>query len=125
MDVANTGASTSTNTERKFGVHIVTARTVSFPVGGEYYEVFFENGYGCSIIRHQYLYGGDRGLWEIAVLHGPDQRLCYKSPITNDVIGYLTEDQVTDYLDQIAQLPSDPECIHSHVYTPVTPVTPS
>lgn len=111
--------------ERKFGVHIVTPREVSFLYKNESYQINFENGYGCSIIRHKYSYGGDRGLWEIAVLHGPDQRLCYKSPITVDVIGYLTEDQVTDYLDQIAQLASDPECIHSHVYTPVTPVIPS
>lgn len=104
------------NAERKFGIHITTARTVAFPgSSGEYYEVSFENGYGASIIRHKYSYGGDRGLWEIAVLHGTGKRLCYKSPITDDVLGYLTEEQVTDYLDQIAQLPVNNECIHSDI----------
>lgn len=93
-----------------FGVHIVTSRTVSYPDGGEYYQVDFENGYGCSIIRHKYSYGGSKGLWEIGVLH--TGKLCYKSSITEDVIGYLEEPQVADYLDQIAQLPSNPECDH-------------
>lgn len=99
-------------TERKFGLHIVTPRTVSFPDDGEYYQVDFENGYGVSIIRHEYSYGGPQGLWEIGILH--QGKLCYKSGISEDVIGYLTEEQVTEYLDQIAQLTVNNECTHSN-----------
>lgn len=96
-------------TERKFGIHIVTPRVVSFPDGGEYYQVDFENGYGCSIIRHPYSYGGSKGLWEIGVLHNGE--LCYNNS-SIDVIGYLKEQQVADYLDQIAQFPVNLSCEH-------------
>lgn len=48
----------------------------------------FQNGYGASIIQASHSYGGDKGLWELAVLKG--QKICYDSPITHDVEGYLT-----------------------------------
>lgn len=39
---------------------------------------------------------------ELAVLkHG---ELCYDTPITDDVIGYLTSDEVYELLDRIEQL---------------------
>lgn len=40
--------------------------------------------------------------YELAVLkHG---RLCYDTPITDDVIGYLTSNEVYELLDRIEQL---------------------
>ena len=30
--------------------------------------VRFRNGYGLSIVRHSYSYGGDKGLYELALL---------------------------------------------------------
>lgn len=73
----------------------------------------FENGYGASVVRHNYSYGGDQGFWELAVLtienkpsnpRGWTHHITYDTPVTNDVIGWLTEEQVQDYLDQIAGL---------------------
>ena len=71
----------------------------------------FENGYGASLVRHQSSYGGLRGLWEIAVIHWADQcgpavdwDLCYSTPITKDVIGYLEENQVNTVLSFIEKL---------------------
>ena len=46
----------------------------------------FPNGYGASVIRHDFSYGGKDGLWEMAVLKEGD--LCYNTHITNDVIGH-------------------------------------
>ena len=63
----------------------------------------FENGYGVSVVSHTYSYGGKDGLFEIAVLD-KDGNLTYDTPVTNDVIGYLTEEDVTDVLKQVQEL---------------------
>jgi hypothetical protein len=69
--------------------------------------VKFKNNYGASVVRHMGSYGNKDGLYELAVIkydENGDWDLCYDTPITNDVLGYLTEDNVTDYLTQIEQL---------------------
>lgn len=62
----------------------------------------FPNKYGVSVIQGQYTYGGDRGLFELAVMK--DGHLCYDTPITDDVIGHLTEEDVTEIMQQVAKL---------------------
>ena len=63
----------------------------------------FPNGYGASVIRGKYTYGGEEGLFELAVLRGDS--LCYDSGITEDVIGHLTPKEVAQLLKQIRALP--------------------
>ena len=72
---------------------------------GERHVVNLSNGYGASIVRGLYSYGGSEGLWELGVL-GPEGRLTYATPITNDVLGWLTDEMVTDVLQRIADLPT-------------------
>ena len=69
----------------------------------------FPNGYGASVVRFRFSYGADRGLWELAVLkfRDSDWDLTYDTPITNDVIGHLSESDVESTLDQIAALESE------------------
>jgi len=89
----------------KFG-YPVTTFTANMPVkGSEHYVFSFDNGYGASVIRGPHTYGGSKGLWEVAVLDS-DGDLYYRSPITNDVIGYLSEDEVASALESIAALPA-------------------
>ena len=75
--------------------------------GGVQLLYFFPNGYGASIISHQYSYGGLDGKYELAVLLGTleNYTLTYDSPITDDVVGYLSADEATDLLKQIMALP--------------------
>lgn len=76
--------------------------------GGEQRKYRFDNGYGASVVRHRYSYGGDEGLFELAVL-GPDDHLVYDTPVTNDVLGYLTDEDVQATLLQIADLEGQPK----------------
>ena len=75
--------------------------------GGTQRRYRFLNGYGASVVCHQYSYGGDDGLWELAVLDR-DGYLTYDTPITDDVIGWLTEDAVEEKLTAISKLPDAP-----------------
>ena len=70
---------------------------------GHGYVYNFENGYGPSVVQHSGSYGGNQGLYEIAVLDSKGD-LCYDTPITDDVIGYATEDKVLDTLHRIRML---------------------
>ena len=67
----------------------------------------FLNGYGASVIQSKYSYGHEYGLYELAVLK--DGELCYSTPITGDIIGYLTADKVTEHLQRIEELPKEGE----------------
>lgn len=62
----------------------------------------FDNGYGASVVRRSMSYGGSDGLWELAVKWNGS--LCYDTPITDDVLGYLNEEMVNYYLEKIEQL---------------------
>lgn len=62
----------------------------------------FDNGYEVSVVKSQYSYGGDTGLFELAVFK--DGKICYDTPITNDVIGYLRPEDVTDVMEKIQKL---------------------
>ncbi|MGN6438499.1 MAG: hypothetical protein ACTHMM_18290 [Agriterribacter sp.] len=73
--------------------------------GGIGYTFKAENGYGASIVKHTFSYGNESGLWELAVLDASG-KLCYDTPITNDVLGYLSETEVNETLEKISALPS-------------------
>lgn len=68
--------------------------------------LFFGNGYGVSVIRGPLTYGGDKGLYELGVVEGKEGKysLTYATPITDDVLGYLTEQDVSDAMAKVAAL---------------------
>ena len=79
-----------------------------FPINDEFMvgkqaRMTFENGYGVSVVSHTYSYGGKDGLFEVAVL-GKDGDLTYDTPVTNDVVGYLNPDEVTEIMEQVQNL---------------------
>ena len=70
---------------------------------GKKSRMHFDNGYGVSVVSHSYSYGGKDGLFEIAVLD-KDGNLTYDTPVTNDVIGYLTEEEVSGVMKEVQSL---------------------
>ena len=66
-------------------------------------RIAFENGFGASVVKTPYTYGGEADLYELAVLDS-DGHLTYETPVTDDVEGYLSEDEVTKLLEQIQNL---------------------
>lgn len=84
-----------------FGEFVADKR--NFINGGDQYIFKFPNGYGASVVRHSFSYGSEEGKWELGVL-GPDGKLTYDTPITDDVIGWLDPFDVGKTLDAIARL---------------------
>jgi len=72
-------------------------------MGGVMSRITFENGYGASVVSSPYTYGGDKGLYELAVLDS-DGELTYTTSVTDDVIGYLRPEDVTDVMAKIQEL---------------------
>jgi len=72
-------------------------------IGRKQCIVQFPNGYGASIVQGEHTYGGKDGLYEIAVF-GKDGHISYSTPITDDVLGYLSEQEVEKTLLDIKNL---------------------
>lgn len=69
-------------------------------VNGVKSKLMFDNGFGISVIKHRFSYGGENELYEIAVLNS-DEEITYETPITKDVIGHLTPIMVSKYMIKI------------------------
>lgn len=72
----------------------------------------FPNGYGASVIcGGMFTYGDDEHPYELAVVRFRKDRagfdLCYDTPITDDVIGHQTGEQIINLLMQIKDLPNE------------------
>lgn len=75
-------------------------------LGGVGYKFRFENGYGASVIKHSGSYGHEDDKWELAVIkwRGNESELEYDTDITDDVIGWLTDEEVRNLLKKIKEL---------------------
>jgi hypothetical protein len=69
-------------------------------MGGVQAIMTFKNGFEVSVIQFQYSYGGDKGLYELAVRK--NGTLHYDNPVADgDVRGYLTEEEVEKLATQV------------------------
>lgn len=66
-------------------------------------KMSFDNGYGISVLFGSMFYSNGIDTYEVGILK--NGALCYTTPITNDVIGYITEEEVTDIMRKIQELP--------------------
>ena len=66
-------------------------------------RINFDNGYGASVIKNTFSYGGSAGFYELGVTK--DDQLHYDNPVANgDVIGWLGEEEVSKLLIEIQNL---------------------
>ncbi len=78
-------------------------------LGGVQYIYAFPNGYGVSLIKNEFSYGGQADLWEIGIIKinsvDPlEWGLCYDTLVSDDVIGYLTDDEAREIMKQVFDL---------------------
>ena len=67
----------------------------------------FPNGYGASVIKGKYTYGGPNGKWEIAPWRDDNREFIGQSMLDwyDDVKGHLHDADVHSILGQISRLP--------------------
>jgi len=68
-------------------------------------RLFFNNGYGVSVVQGN----GAYGKYEAAVLKGDEKNsnICYSTPITDDVIGCDSTEEITRIMKSIQSLQGD------------------
>lgn len=80
---------------------------------GIQYLFKFPNFYGASVIKHYGSFGNRNDFWELAVIYFDEDNndngneifsISYDTPITDYVLGYLTDEEVRNYLKQIKKL---------------------
>jgi hypothetical protein len=70
----------------------------------------FRNQFGASVYRNPGSYGGEAGLWEIALLKwgGTENKIVYeRQRFQTGPIGWNDEDQVEEILNWISKLPAE------------------
>ncbi len=65
-------------------------------------KIAFENGYGVSVVTGTSAYSSEDTPYEVAVLF--EDEICYTSGITDDVIGYCTEEKVSEVMAVLQQI---------------------
>ena len=72
-------------------------------MGGVQLIYDFPNGYGASVVRHDFSYGSKEGLFELAVLN--KGTITYETSVADNVIGWMSVSDVLETLDKIKELP--------------------
>lgn len=61
--------------------------------------------YSVSVIRHNYSYGGDKGLFEIALIDSKTNQVTYNDDFFDgDVGGYLDYDELVEAINSVYYL---------------------
>lgn len=84
--------------------HHLEFKELADPFDGIIARTVFDNEYGVSVVRSQFSYGGKMGLYELAILDNNGE-VCYTTPLTDNVIGYLRDIDITEVMIKVQQLP--------------------
>lgn len=76
-------------------------------LGGVQWVYRFANGYGGSVINHSGSYGVELAVveWDDWLTEDDDYTICYTTPVTGDVLGWLTFDELVSKLGEVQALP--------------------
>jgi hypothetical protein len=84
---------------------------LNYPDTGIGARHFYDNGYGVSVVRFTTpfgagFYGADEGLYEVAILKrvAENWNICYDTVLTDDVLGYQSEEEVEVLLYEVENL---------------------
>jgi len=73
---------------------------------GQHSIIRFENNYLVSVVRaFQSSIGAEQGLYELSILND-DMTFDFDNPISKKPIGFLTEEEVTEIMIEIQNLPT-------------------
>lgn len=69
-------------------------------------RMFFDNGFGVSVISGHLFYCSEEAPYEVAILKDIEENyeLCCDTDLTDDVLGYNTEDDVTEIMKKVQEL---------------------
>ena len=94
-----------------------TFRALEFiphPIGrGQQASMDFDNDFGVSVLLGDTFYSDGISTYEVAILKFGS--VCYSTPITGDVLGYLNREEVSNTMIAVQELsqavkdPEDPE----------------
>jgi hypothetical protein len=79
--------------------------------GCKHAVVDFANGYSASVIFGPFFYSNGVDTYEIAVMTA--KGLCYDTPITDDVLGHLDEEEANAAFAAIEALPARQEATNA------------
>jgi hypothetical protein len=84
----------------KFKPHYVSSR-VDYPEA-THAIIQFENGYGISVVFGTCFYSNGIDTYEAAIIK--NNKLCYDTEITNDVLKYQTKKEITQIMKRVQEL---------------------
>lgn len=66
----------------------------------------FPNGYGVSVVKFPGSYGYEQDLYEVAIIQGNEDsfKLCYDTPITDDILGHRDEIDIENIMKEVEAL---------------------
>ena len=91
----------------EFEMHPILLDGKSFDItsmfaGSKHAVMEFENGYGVSVIFGEQFYSNGIDTYEVGILK--DGYLCYATHLTDDVVAYISEDEVTEIMRKVQEL---------------------
>jgi len=86
----------------KFKPHHIAKSGIDQYKDAKQAKLSFRNKYGVSVIFGSCFYSNGIDTYEVAITY--DGEITYSSGITNDVVGYITSDKVTEIMKQVQSL---------------------